>query len=120
MVRGVRGAITVTKNNEQEILEATTMLVKEMISRNNIDPETVAHVLITVTDDIDAAFPAKVLRLLPNWTYVPVMCAREIPVQGALERCIRVLMTVNTPISQKEIQHVYLKEAVCLRPDLNH
>lgn len=119
MVRGIRGAITVRKNDEREISNATSLLIKQMIDHNNIDPDSVAHVLITVTDDLDATFPAKVLRLIEGWTYVPVMCAREIPVQGALNHCIRVLMTVNTEVAQKEIQHVYLNDAVKLRPDLN-
>ncbi|MCD8501125.1 MAG: chorismate mutase [Bacillaceae bacterium] len=119
MVRGIRGAITVTQNDEKEISNATSLVIEQMIERNNIDPDLVAHVLITVTEDLDATFPAKVLRLIEGWTYVPVMCAREIPVQGALEYCIRVMMTVNTDVPQKEVQHVYLNDAIKLRPDLN-
>lgn len=118
MVRGIRGAITVKENEEQTILEATERLLREIIRHNQLEPEMVSHVIITVTDDLNATFPAKVIRNLDGWTYVPVMCAREIPVPGSLEKCIRLLLTVNTDVPQKEIQHIYLEEAVKLRPDL--
>lgn len=119
MVRGVRGATTIEQNSEQEIVEATTELVAKMVETNRIEPESVAHVLITVTEDITAAFPAKVLRQFDGWVYVPVVCAQEIPVPGSMPRCIRILMTVNTDVEQQEIAHVYLREAVKLRPDLS-
>ncbi len=119
MVRGIRGATTIAENTEQEIVEATRELVADVIEANQIDPDAVAHVLITVTEDIDAAFPAKVLREFPGWSFVPVVCAQEIPVPGSLPRCIRILMTVNTDAQQREINHVYLREAVKLRPDLS-
>lgn len=118
MIRGIRGAITVEKNEEKEIIEATERLLKEIIGENHVDPQSVAHILITVTEDITAAFPAKALRLFSDWTYVPVMCSREIPVPNSLEMCIRVMLTVNTTVAQDEIKHVYLEKAVHLRPDL--
>lgn len=118
MVRGIRGAITVTTNDEKNILEATERLLKELIIKNQIDPSKVAHVLITVTEDLTAAFPAKALRSFVDWTYVPVMCSREIPVPNSLPMCIRIMLTVNTNVAQDEIIHVYLEEAVNLRPDL--
>lgn len=118
MVRGIRGATTIVKNTEQEILEVTHELVAQVIAANQIDPNDVAHVLITVTEDIDAAFPAKVLREFEGWSFVPVVCAREIPVPGSLPHCIRLLLTVNTDVKQEEIHHIYLRDAVKLRPDL--
>ncbi|WNF38034.1 chorismate mutase [Bacillaceae bacterium IKA-2] len=118
MVRGIRGAITVTNNEEKEILTATEQLLKEVIEKNQIDPNLVAHVIITVTEDIDAMFPAKALRSFPAWRYVPVMCSREIPVPNSLPKCIRLMLTVNTDVAQNEINHIYLREAVHLRPDL--
>ncbi|TWI58859.1 chorismate mutase [Halalkalibacter nanhaiisediminis] len=118
MVRGVRGATTISHNTEQEIMEATTELANELIEKNQIDPESVAHILITVTEDINAGFPAKVLRERSGWEYVPVVCAQEIPVPGSLPLCIRVLMTVNTDVRQDQIVHVYQGEAIKLRPDL--
>jgi chorismate mutase len=91
-----------------------------MIRENNINPEDVAQVIMTVTEDLTATFPAKALRTLNGWMYVPVMCMTEIPVPNSLEKCIRVMMTVQTDVKQEHIHHVYLGEAVKLRPDLSH
>ncbi|WP_445492204.1 chorismate mutase [Niallia sp. 03133] len=118
MIRGVRGAITVEQNEEQTILQATEQLVKEMIILNDIQAENVASAFVSVTDDITAAFPAKVIRLQEGWSYVPVMCMKEMDVPFSLEKCIRVMFHVNTDVSQKEIKHVYLEKAIQLRPDL--
>lgn len=118
MIRGVRGATTVINNQEDEIILATKKLLTEMISKNEINPENVASIFISVTDDINAAFPAKALRLFTGWSYVPVMCMREILVPQSLESCIRVMIHINTSKSQKEIHHVYLEGAIQLRPDL--
>ncbi|PSL41973.1 chorismate mutase [Planomicrobium soli] len=118
MIRGVRGAITVTKDHPDEILQETKKLVLEMIKANNIDPEEVASVIISTTPDVSSAFPAKAVRTLENWTYVPVMCTHEMNVPGSLPLCIRVMMHVNTEQSQKDIQHIFMNEAVKLRPDL--
>jgi len=118
VIRGVRGAITVQVNTEKEIMQATDRLLHSMIVENEIAPEDVASVFISVTDDITEAFPAKVLRSLDGWSYVPVMCMKEITVSNALEKCIRVMIHVNTGKSQQEINHIYLENAVVLRPDL--
>lgn len=118
MVRGIRGATTVNENDEMKILAATEDLLAMMIVKNDVEPEDVAQVLITVTNDLNATFPAKVLRSFSGWTYVPVMCAKEIDVPGSLDKCIRIMMTVNTTKTQQEIQHIYLNEAIKLRPDL--
>jgi chorismate mutase len=120
MIRGVRGATTVGVNNEGEILSATEELIEKLIEINQIQPESVASVLISTTEDIDAAFPAKALRKFTGWTYVPVMCMREIPVPNSLQQCIRIMMHVNTTQSQEAIQHVYLRGAKVLRPDLGN
>ncbi len=119
MIRGIRGATTVTEDNEQQVLQATDELLREMISKNSIKPKHVAQVLITVTEDLISTFPAKALRNIEGWTYVPVMCMQEIPVEGSLKMCIRVMMTVNTEIDQDKIQHIYLEGAKVLRPDLS-
>lgn len=119
MIRGIRGAITVKENDANEMVENTKILLDEMIKMNEIVPENVAQVLISVTDDLDAVFPAKAMRLLDGWTYVPVTCMREIPVVNSLEKCIRILMTVETAIPQDLIKHVYLEGATVLRPDLS-
>ncbi|MDT8860010.1 chorismate mutase [Alkalihalobacillus sp. MEB130] len=119
MVRGIRGAITIQSNTEEEILEASKELVQVLIKNNEIEPDRVAQVLFTVTEDVTAAFPAKILREFDGWSYVPVVCAQEIPVPGSLPLCIRVLMTVNTDVDQKDIAHAYLRDAKKLRPDLS-
>ena len=118
MIRGVRGAITVNSNTESEIIAATEELVTQMIELNKINPETVASVLISTTEDLNQAFPAKALRKFSGWTYVPVMCMRELPVPNSLELCVRIMMHVNTDIPQDQIDHVYLRGARVLRPDL--
>ncbi len=114
--RGVRGAITVDENTREAILAGTAELLGCMVSENGIRPEDVASVLFTVTPDLDAAFPAEAARRL-GWNDVALMCAGEIPVPGALPRCIRVLIHWNTHKSPEEIRHVYLGEASRLRPD---
>ncbi|MBB6283209.1 chorismate mutase [Geobacillus subterraneus] len=119
MIRGIRGAITVERNEAEEIVAATETLLREMIQANGVVADDVSFVLISVTDDITATFPAQAMRRIDGWTYVPVMCTREIPVPGSLPRCIRVMMTVTTEKKQEEICHVYLKDATVLRPDLS-
>jgi len=116
--RGIRGATTVEHNDKQEILDATRELLSTIIADNGLVPEDIGYVFITVTSDLDAAFPAVAIRAMDGWDLVPLMCAVEVPVQGALPRCIRLMVTVNTTKSQKEIVHVYLNEAKSLRPDL--
>lgn len=118
MIRGVRGATTVINNDESEILTATETLIKEMISKNAVNPDNVASIFISVTDEITAVFPAKALRKFEGWSFVPVMCMKEIPVQDSLKSCIRIMMHINTTKSQEEIHHVYLENAIQLRPDL--
>ena len=118
VVRGIRGATTVTANDAEQILRATEELVDQMVQLNEIDPELVASIWITMTEDLDAAFPARAVRTIAGWELVPIMCSVEIPVRGSLPQCIRVMLHVNTEMSQAEIQHVYLNEALQLRPDL--
>ncbi len=119
MIRGIRGATTIENNDKQEILEATEKLLREMISENNLEAADVAQILFSVTEDIDAAFPAAAARQIDGWAFVPVISMREIPVPGSLPMCIRVMMTVNTNAGQEEIHHIYQKGAIVLRPDLS-
>ncbi|WP_462412032.1 chorismate mutase [Neobacillus sp. Marseille-QA0830] len=119
MIRGVRGATTINSNTAEDILAATEELLGKMIDVNGIQPEAVASVFISTTEDITGAFPAKALRNFAGWTYVPVMCMREISVEKSLRMCIRIMMHLNTDLTQEEIQHVYLNEAKVLRPDLD-
>jgi chorismate mutase len=118
MIRGIRGATTIPGDTALPILEETEKLVLAMARENDIHPEDVASVIVSTTTDISAAFPAKAVRSIPEWTFVPVMCTHEMDVPGSINLCIRVLMHVNTNKSQRDIKHVYLNEAIKLRPDL--
>ncbi|MFP5113399.1 chorismate mutase [Bacillaceae bacterium C204] len=118
MIRGMRGAITVDQNSEEEIISATEELFVRLIEENHLQPDQVGSIFISTTQDVNAAFPAKALRKFEGWTYVPVMCMQEIPVPNSLKMCVRVMMHVNINIPQEEIIHVYLKGATVLRPDL--
>jgi chorismate mutase len=120
MVRGIRGATTVKNNEASEILHATRELLERIVTENSIVPEDIVSVLITVSPQLNATFPARAVRDMEGWQYVPLMCAQEIPVPGALENCIRLLVHVNTDRTQSEMKHIYLYEAETLRPDLNN
>lgn len=115
--RGVRGATTAEQNKREAILAATRELLLAMVQANDIRPEDLAAVFFTCTPDLTAAFPAEAARSL-GWTHVPLLDAQEIPVPGALPRCIRVLMLWNTDRPPEAIRHLYLRRAASLRPDL--
>jgi chorismate mutase len=117
-IRGIRGATTVTADEPDLILQATRELLEEILTENKgMRPEDVASAIFTVTDDLASTFPAQGARQM-GWGLVPMLCAREIPVPGSLPRVIRVLVHWNTELPQNEITHVYLRDAVKLRPDL--
>ncbi len=117
-VRGIRGATTVEKNEKTEIIQKTMELLEALVNKNGFTVEDVASVTFTVTDDLDAEFPAVAARQL-GWIYTPLMCGREIPVPGSVKMCIRVLLHVNAEKPQKDMIHVYLHEARKLRPDID-
>lgn len=114
--RGLRGATTTKENSREAILEATRELLRRLMDRNSLLPEDIAAAFFTVTDDLDAEYPALAARQL-GWTQTALMCAREIPVPTTtVHRCIRVLMLINTEKTAGEMIHVYLRDAVALRP----
>ncbi|NQX59019.1 chorismate mutase [Paenibacillus qinlingensis] len=117
-LRGIRGATTVQQNDAEEILSATSELLQAIVETNDFRPEDIGSVFITVTADITAIFPAVAIRSLVGWELVPLMCSLEVPVENALPKCIRLMVQVNTTKTQAEINHVYLKEAKALRPDI--
>lgn len=117
MVRGIRGATSVTENTREAILEATAELLDAVVEANDVDREHVASAFFTTTPDLNAEYPAVAARAA-GWTNVPLLCGHEMSVPGGLPRCLRLLMHVNTDRSLAEINHVYLREAVRLRPDL--
>lgn len=117
MIRGIRGAITVDADDRDAILLATKRVLREMTARNGVRTEDIASVLFSLTPDLRAAFPAIGAREL-GWVHVPMLHFSEVDVPGALRRCIRVLVHVNTDRAQDAIEHVYLGDAVVLRQDL--
>ncbi len=118
-IRGIRGATTVAADQADLILEATRRLLEEIVRENpGLIMEDIGSLLFTVTEDLGSAFSAQAARQI-GWDRVAMMCAREIPVPGSLPRVIRVLVLWNTDTPQADIRHIYLQEAVKLRPDLS-
>jgi chorismate mutase len=115
-LHALRGAISVANDDAQEILAATTELMGQIMQRNSLSPERVVSCIFTATEDLTAEFPAVAARAL-GFEQVPLLCAREIPVPGALERVIRVLIHYYAPQGHVA-RHVYLREAAALRQDL--
>ena len=115
-LRALRGAITVDANDPHSILSATEELVREVMDRNELSTEDMVSCIFTCTDDLDAEFPAVAARNL-GLSAVPLLCAREIHVPGALPRVIRMLLHYYADPAM-ETKHVYLREAVSLRRDL--
>ena len=112
----LRGATTVDVNDGQAILGATEWLLREIMKRNELVPDDVVSCIFTLTEDLDAEFPAVAARNI-GFDQVPLICAREIPVPGSLPRVIRILMHYYAPEAHHS-QHVYLGEARRLRSDL--
>ena len=113
-VRGIRGATTADENTHEAILDATADLLRQMVEANGTQVEDIAAIYFTVTNDLDAEFPPLAARRM-GWTDLALLCATEIPVPGSQDRCIRVLMMVNSEKSQEDVQFVYLRDAANLR-----
>ena len=117
-LRGVRGATTADSNTRDAVVEATAELLHRMLESNGIESDDLAAVQFTTSPDLVAEFPAVAAREKLGWKYVPLLNAVEIDRPGAQSRCIRILMFWNTDTAQRDIKHVYLKDAVNLRADL--
>ena len=115
-VVAIRGAIDVPADTADEVSAAVVELVRAIGTRNRLEPESIISAQFTVTPDVKSIFPAKAAREA-GWSGVPMLCTLEIDVPGALARCIRVMIHANMPASQP-VEHVYLRGAVSLRPDL--
>jgi chorismate mutase len=116
-IRGIRGAVQASTNTAEDILQSTRQLLLALIEANSgLMAEDIASVFFTVTEDLNAAYPAKAAREI-GWTSVSLLCAREISVPGSLPRCIRILIHWNTQQSQNSIRPVYLGAASELRPE---
>jgi len=116
--RGIRGATTITKDRKEDVISATHELLEGILDSNpTLKKEDIASAIFTTTEDVIAAYPALAARQI-GWDLVPMLCAREIPVPGSLPLCIRVLIQWNTDLPQGDINHIYLRGAKILRPDL--
>jgi chorismate mutase len=117
-VRGIRGATSVEADTPAEILAATTELLNEILRANQIEGfDEIASAIFTTSADLTSSFPAEAARTL-GMNQVPLLCASEIAVRSSVARCIRVLLHLNTEKTQREMVHVYLREARRLRPDV--
>ncbi|MGJ0846708.1 chorismate mutase [Tissierella praeacuta] len=115
----IRGAITVPENSVSSILNSTTELLIEIEKENNIDREKVISIIFSCTNDLDKVYPAKAARNL-GYTNIGLMCFNEMYVEGSLNRCIRLMVLYNSIINQKDVKHIYLRDAKILRPDLSN
>ena len=114
-VRGLRGATTADANTRDDILDATRELLERLVEANDVDTDDIAAVMFSATKDLNAEFPAVAARVHMGWTDVAIMCGHEMDIPGGQERCIRVLILVNTDKSPKELEMVYLRDAANLR-----
>ncbi|MBD2103300.1 chorismate mutase [Leptolyngbya sp. FACHB-261] len=117
-VRGLRGAITVSQNSVEAIAEAVNELLDALESQNTIDPSEIVSATFSVTHDLDAIFPAAAARRRPGWDQVPLLDVQQMQAVDGLDHCIRVMIHLNTPLSQKALRPAYLRRAAQLRPDL--
>lgn len=117
MVRAIRGATTVENNDKFEILDATEEILNEIISKNNLNKKDIISIIFTITPDLDTVFPAVAARKM-GINDVPLLDMSQPVINGALKKCIRVLMHINSQKENKEMNHVYLHKAKGLRPDL--
>ena len=116
-VRAIRGAIQVDADTRDDVLEGSAELVKAVLDRNGLSADDIISILFTATPDLTAEFPAYAARLL-GLVDVPLMCASEIAVPGAMPRVLRLLAHVETPLPRADVRHVYLRGAAELRTDL--
>ncbi|HEV2757961.1 MAG TPA: chorismate mutase [Acidimicrobiales bacterium] len=116
-VRALRGATTVDVDSPEQVNERVGALVMEMLDRNDVDKDALISIVFTATDDITSMFPAAAARAI-GLGDVPLLCARELAIDGGTPRCIRVLMHLTTERSRAELRHVYLAGAEGLRDDL--
>jgi len=114
--RAIRGATTADSNTAEDIHEATTEMLRTLIALNSVEPDDLVSLFFTTTTDLNATFPAVAAREL-GLEQIPLMCAHEMSVPGALDMVVRVLVHVNTAKTPSEIRHVYLKGATELRPE---
>lgn len=117
-LRALRGATSVPEDTPDDITSATVTLLEEMMARNGVTKDQLVSILFTATPDLRSEFPAAAARKI-GISDVPLLCATEIDVPGAIGRCVRVLMHLYTDLDHTTLRHVYLGEARQLRTDLS-
>ncbi len=117
-VRGLRGATTVSQNSAEAIAEAVDELLDVLETQNQVNFGEIVSATFSATQDLDALFPASVARRRPGWEQVPLLDVQQMQVTDSLDRCIRVLIHLNTPMPQHALRPAYLRRAAQLRPDL--
>ena len=118
-VRAARGAIVVTEDTAEAIHDATEKLLRTVLTRNEIATDDLISILFTATDDLTAAFPAEAARAT-GLAKVPLLCAREIPVQGSMASVVRLMVHFHSERALDRVSHVYLDGAESLRDDLDN
>ncbi|MDC7127132.1 MAG: chorismate mutase [Spirochaetales bacterium] len=118
MIRAIRGAVQLSADEKEIIKEKVSVIIDKMIADNSIDKENIVSIVFTVTDDIKSMNPAAALRSCGSFELIPLFCAKEPDVEGALPLTIRILLTTECNLSQSEVKHVYMDGAKKLRPDL--
>ncbi|HMF87426.1 MAG TPA: chorismate mutase, partial [Gemmatimonadaceae bacterium] len=113
----IRGAISVEEDKPRLIAEATRELLAKIVERNCLELDELVSVFFTLTPDLTTAFPALAAREM-GWVDVPLLCATEIPVPGSMPRCLRILLQVELRAPRPLDTHIYLRDAVALRPDV--
>ena|SRR5690554_2549694 len=116
-MKAIRGAITVSENSKKAIYESSKELLTTIIEENKLKQEEIISIIFTATTDLDKAYPAAAAREL-GIQLIPLLCFQEMYVVDSLKKCIRILLYIERNCRQEDIKHVYLREAVALRPDL--
>lgn len=117
-VRGLRGATTVSENSAEAIAEAVRELLDVLEAQNHLNLTEIVSATFSVTQDLDAIFPASVARSRPGWDCIPLLDVQQMKVANSLDHCIRLLIHLNTPLPQEALRPAYLRRAAQLRPDL--
>ncbi len=118
-VRAIRGATQLEHDEREHLLERTTELVRAVLRENELSTDDLISIVFTATDDVRSEFPAYAARVL-GLVDVPLMCARELEIEGSLPRVVRLMMHVETELTRADVTHVYLHGAALLRRDLTH
>lgn len=115
MVRAIRGATVIVENEKQSIIEGTKELLEKLIKKNSLNADDIISIIFSATNDLTQEFPAVAARKM-GLTNVPLLCCKELEIEGSLPKCVRILMHVN---KTEEVSHVYLGNAKQLRDDIN-